>query len=55
MKRIMCLGVVTLFGLSATVVTYEVRQERASLVVQDVGTNLYMLGNAPSVKGRGGG
>ena len=55
MKRIMCLGVVTLFGLSATVVTYEVRQERASLVVQDVGTNLYMLGNAPSVQGMGGG
>ena len=55
MKRSMCLGLVTLFGLSATVATYEVRQERASLIVRDVGTNLYMLANAPSVQGMGGG
>ena len=55
MKRSLCLGLITLFGLSATVATYAVRQERASLIVRDVGTNLYMLANAPSVQGMGGG
>ena len=55
MKRVTCLGVVVLFGLSVTVATYEIRQERASLIVRDIGNNLYMLANAPSVQGMGGG
>jgi cyclase len=55
MKRSLCLAVLTLIGVGATVSTYEARQPRASLTVHDVADNLYMLANAASVQGMGGG
>jgi len=55
MSRSICLGVLTIVGVFATMTTYEARQERASLAVQDVADNLYLLSNAPSVSGMGGG
>ncbi len=55
MRRSICLGIVTFVGVFSTVTTYEARQERASLMVYDIGDNLYMLANAASVQGMGGG
>ena len=55
MRRYRVLGGLVLAGLLSTMTTYEARQERASLAVTEIDDNLYMLGNAPSVQGMGGG
>ena len=55
MRRYRVLGGLVLVGLLSTMTTYEARQERASLAVTEIADNLYMLGNAPSVQGMGGG
>ena len=55
MRRSLCLGVLTLAGVLLTVATYEARQERAALEVQQITDNLYVLANASSVQGMGGG
>ena len=55
MRRSLCLGVLTAAGVLLTVATYEARQERADLEVQQITDNLYVLANASSVQGMGGG
>ena len=56
MKRVVCLGTLTLAGVFAMASANEARQARASLFLQEVADNLYMLGNDPSGEGmRGGG
>ena len=55
MKRSIYLAGLTALGLIATMVTFEARQDRASLTVHEIADNLYMLANAPSVEGMGGG
>ena len=55
MKRTFCLGILTLLGVVVAVTSHEARQDRASLALREVADNLYMLGNAPSVEGMGGG
>lgn len=60
MRRVVCLGVVTVIGVLATVVA-NVAQEpaaepRANLVLHEVAHNLYMLANDPAEQGmRSGG
>jgi len=55
MRRCICLGILTIVGVFATMTTYEARQERASLTAYEIADNLYMLANASSVQGMGGG
>ncbi|MCH8992117.1 MAG: MBL fold metallo-hydrolase [Acidobacteria bacterium] len=55
MRRSIGLGMVTIVGVFATMTTYEARQARASLTVYEIADNLYMLANASSVQGMGGG
>ena len=58
MKRVAGLGILTLTGLFVIVAANEARQEpeRSTLHMQEVATNLYMLGNEPGGEGmRGGG
>ena len=57
MRRCTSLGILMLAGLLLTAATYEARQaqERVDLEVQEVADNLYMLANAASVEGMGGG
>ena len=55
MRRSICLGMVTVGGVFLTVTTYEARQERVTLALHQVADNVYMLANAPSVQGMGGG
>jgi cyclase len=56
MKRVVCLGTLTLAGVFAMASANEARQERSPLVVTQVAENLYMLGNDPAGEGmRGGG
>ena len=55
MRRSVCLGVLTLVGVLLTAATYEARQERVDLEVQVITDNLYMLANASTVQGMGGG
>ncbi len=56
MKRLACLGILTLTGVSTIAVTNEARQPRSTLHLQEVANNLYMLGNEPGGEGmRGGG
>ena len=55
MTRTKYLAIVTVLGVVLTVTNYEARQERSDLALHEVGTNLYMLANAPSVEGMGGG
>ncbi len=56
MKRLVCLGILTLTGILTMAVAYEARQPRATLHLQGVADNLYMLGNEPGGEGmRGGG
>jgi glyoxylase-like metal-dependent hydrolase (beta-lactamase superfamily II) len=55
MRRSLSLGILTLTGVLLTAATYEARQERAALEVQTITDNLYMLANASSVQGMGGG
>ena len=54
-KRIICLGGLAVIGLLVVVTGYAAKQERVRLVVHDITDNLYMLANAPSVRGMGGG
>ena len=56
MKRVVCLGTLTLAGVFAVASANEARQARAPLFLQEVADNLYMLGNDPAGEGmRGGG
>ena len=56
MKRVACLGTLTLAGVFAMASANEARQERSPLVLTEVAENLYMLGNDPAGQGmRGGG
>ena len=55
MRRSICLGVLTLAGVFATLAVNEARQDRAALVAHTIADNLFMLANAPSVQGMGGG
>jgi len=56
MKRVVCLGTLTLAGVFAMASANEARQERSPLVLTEVAENLYMLGNDPAGQGmRGGG
>ena len=56
MKRMVCLGMVTLAGVVAMGAANEARQARETLFLQEVADNLYMLGNDPAGQGmRGGG
>ena len=55
MRRFTTLGMLALAGVLLTVATYEAQDERVPLDVQDVADNLYMLANASSVQGMGGG
>ena len=50
MKRTICLAVLTLAGVFATMATNQARQERASLTAHTIADNLFMLANAPSVQ-----
>ena len=55
MNRSVCLGVLTLTGVLLTAAAHEARQERVALEVQPVADNLYVLANASTVQGMGGG
>ena len=56
MKRMVCLGLLTLGGVAVLGAAHEARQARAPLFLQEVAENLYMLGNDPAGQGmRGGG
>lgn len=55
MKRTICLVALTLAGILATIATNEARQDRASLTTHTITDNLFMLANAASVQGMGGG
>ncbi len=55
MKRTACLVTLTVVGLLLAATSYEAQPERAELAVQNVADNLYMLSNAASVQGMGGG
>ena len=57
MRRCTSLGILMLAGFLLTAATYEARQAQArvDLEVQEVADNLYMLANAASVEGMGGG
>ena len=55
-KRVVCLGTLTLAGVLALASANEARQARSPLVLTEVAENLYMLGNDPAGEGmRGGG
>jgi glyoxylase-like metal-dependent hydrolase (beta-lactamase superfamily II) len=49
------MATLALVGTLLTVSTHEARQQRAALELHDVAENLYMLSNASSVDGMGGG
>ena len=55
MRRFTTLGILALAGILLTAATYEAQEERVPLEVQDVADDLYMLANASSVQGMGGG
>ena len=55
MRRSVCLGILTLAGVLLTAASYEARQERVDLEVEQIADNLFMLKNASSVQGMGGG
>ncbi len=56
MKRVICLGILTLAGVFAMAAANEARQPRATLVLHEVADNLYMLANDPAEQGmRSGG
>ena len=55
MRRSIYLAVLIVVGVIGSITTYESRQERATLTTITVTGNLYMLANAPSVQGMGGG
>ena len=47
MKRVVCLGTLTLAAVFTMVAAYEARQAHATLTVHEVADNLYMLANDP--------
>ncbi len=51
MKRSLCLSSLTLVGVILVVASYEARQSRQTIVVQQVTDNLYMLGSDPTEEG----
>ena len=55
MRRSSYLAMLTVAGVVLTGATYQAQQERAALEVQQITDNLYMLANASSVQGMGGG
>ena len=55
MRRSSCLVTLAIVGTVLAVATQEARQERVALELHDVAENLYMLSNASSVDGMGGG
>ena len=55
MGRSIWLGALTIIGVFATITAYEARQQRANLTAHNIAANLYMLANASSVRGMGGG
>ena len=55
MRRSSCLATLAIVGTVLAVATQEARQERVALELHDVAENLYMLSNASSVDGMGGG
>ena len=55
MRRSSCLATLAIVGTVLAVATQEARQERVALELHDVAANLYMLSNASSVDGMGGG
>ena len=56
MKRVICLGILTVTGVFAMAAANEARQPRATLVLHEVADNLYMLANDPAEQGmRSGG
>ena len=55
MKRLLCLSILAVAGVTLSATSNEARQARASLALHKVSDNLYMLANAPSVQGMGGG
>ena len=55
MRRSRYLAMLTVAGVVLTGATYQAQQERSALEVQQITDNLYMLANASSVQGMGGG
>ena len=55
MRRSRYLAMLTVVGVVLTAATYQAQQERAALEVQEITDNLYVLANASSVQGMGGG
>ena len=55
MRRGNCMATLAIVGTVLAVATQEARQERVALELHDVAENLYMLSNASSVDGMGGG
>ena len=55
MRRSRYLAMLTIIGVVLTGATYQAQQERAALEVQEITDNLYVLANASSVQGMGGG
>ncbi len=56
MKRSLCLGVLVVVGMCATLATNEARQARAPMVVLEVADNLHVLASDPAGQGmRSGG
>ena len=55
MRRSRHLAMLTVVGVVLTGATYQAQQERAALEVQEITDNLYVLANASSVQGMGGG
>ena len=55
MRRSGYLGLLAVAGVVLTGATHQAQQQRVSLEVQEIADNLYMLANASSVQGMGGG
>jgi glyoxylase-like metal-dependent hydrolase (beta-lactamase superfamily II) len=55
MRRSFCMAILAVVGILLTASTHEAHQQRAALELHDVAENLYMLSNASSVDGMGGG
>ena len=55
MRRSVCMATLAIVGTALAVAAQEARQQRAALELHDVAENLYMLSNASSVDGMGGG
>ena len=55
MRRSFCMAILAVVGILLTASTHEAHQQRAALELHDVAENLYMLSNASTVDGMGGG